>query len=130
MKCHLKSRNSALATPRHHEAVAFDTIFSYTPAVDSGVKQAQVFVSRDTLVADAYPMKSGGNLSTPLRITLYDKEPWTNSSVIQPKLRSPIGSWTSFGLMTFPIGILSHTTKIRILLNGSTGLSKPGPIQS
>ena len=113
MKCHLKSRNSALAIPRHHEAVAFDTIFSYTPAVDSGVKQAQVFVSRDTLVADAYPMKSGGNLSTPLRITLYDKEPWTNSSV-----------------MTFPIGILSHTTKIRILLNGSTGLSKPGPIQS
>ena len=29
------------------------------PAVDSGGKQAQVFVGRDTLVADAYPMKSG-----------------------------------------------------------------------
>ena len=36
-----------------------DTVFSDTPAVDSGVKQAQVFVGRDTLVADAYPMKSG-----------------------------------------------------------------------
>ena len=35
------------------------TVFSDTPAVDSGVKQAQVFVGRDTLVADAYPMKSG-----------------------------------------------------------------------
>ena len=35
------------------------TEFSDTPAVDSGVKQAQVFVGRDTLVADAYPMKSG-----------------------------------------------------------------------
>ena len=34
-------------------------MFSDTPAVDSGVKQAQVFVGRDTLVADAYPMKSG-----------------------------------------------------------------------
>ena len=34
-------------------------MFSDTPAVDSGVKQVQVFVSRDTLVADAYPMKSG-----------------------------------------------------------------------
>ena len=56
MKKHLKSRNPALNIPRRHEA---DTVFSDTPAVDSGVKQAQVSVGRDTLVADAYPMKSG-----------------------------------------------------------------------
>ena len=59
MKRHLKSRNPALNIPRRHEAVANDTVFSDTPAVDSGVKQAQVFVGRDTLVADAYPMKRG-----------------------------------------------------------------------
>ena len=59
MKKHLKSRNPALNIRRRHEAVATDTVFSDTPAVDSGVKQAQVFVGRDTLVADAYPMKSG-----------------------------------------------------------------------
>ena len=59
MKRHLKSWNPALNIPRRHEAVATDTIFSDTPAVDSGVKQAQVFVGRDTLVPDAYPMKSG-----------------------------------------------------------------------
>ena len=59
MKRHLKSRNPALNVPRRHEAVATDAEFSDTPAVDSGVKQAQVFVGRDTLVADAYPMKSG-----------------------------------------------------------------------
>ena len=59
MKKHLKSRNPALNIPRRHEAVATDTVFSDTPAVDSGVKQAQVFVDRDTLVVDAYPMKSG-----------------------------------------------------------------------
>ena len=59
MKKHLKSRNPALNILRRHEAVATDTVFSDTPAVDSGVKQAQVFVGRDTLVADAYPMKSG-----------------------------------------------------------------------
>ena len=59
MKRHLKSRNPALNVPRRHEAVATDTVFSDTPAVDSGVKQAQAFVGRDTLVADAYPMKSG-----------------------------------------------------------------------
>ena len=56
---HLKSRNTALDILRRHEAIATDTVFSDTPAVDGGVKQAQVFVGRDTLVADAYPMKSG-----------------------------------------------------------------------
>ena len=45
--------------PRRREPLATDTIFSNTPAVDSGVKQAQVFVGRDSLVADVYPMKSG-----------------------------------------------------------------------
>ena len=59
MKKHLKSRNPALNIPRRHEAVATDTVFSDTPAADSGVKQAQVFVGRDTLLAYAYPMKSG-----------------------------------------------------------------------
>ena len=59
MKRHLKSKNPALIIPRYYEAVATDTIFSDTPAVDNGAKQAQVFVGRDTLVADAYPMKSG-----------------------------------------------------------------------
>ena len=59
MKKHLKSRNPALNIPRRHEAVVTDTVFSDTPAVDSSVKQAQVFVGRDTLVADAYPMRNG-----------------------------------------------------------------------
>ena len=59
MKKHLKYRDPALNIPRRHEAVATDTVFSDTPAVDSGVNQAQVFVGRDTLVADSYPMKSG-----------------------------------------------------------------------
>ena len=69
MKKHLKSRNPALNIPRRVEAVATDTVFSDTPAVDSGVKQAQVFVGRDTLVADAYPMKSGKQFAN----TLEDK---------------------------------------------------------
>ena len=59
MKRHLKSKNPALNVPRRHKPVATDTIFSYTPAVDSGVKQEQVFVGRHSLVADIYPMKSG-----------------------------------------------------------------------
>ena len=59
MREHLKSLNPVLNIPRRHEPVATDTVFSDTAAVDSGVKQEQMFVGRDTLVADAYPMKSG-----------------------------------------------------------------------
>ena len=58
MKKHLKSRNT-LNIPRRHEAVATDTVYSDTPAVDSGVKQAQLFVGKESLVSDIYPMRSG-----------------------------------------------------------------------
>ena len=34
------------------------------------------------------------------------------------------------GAHKFQIGILSHTIRTRILLNGGTGLSNPGPMQS
>ena len=59
MKSHLKSRNPAVNVPRRHEAVATDTVYSDTPAVDSEVKQAQLFVGKDSLVSDIYPMQSG-----------------------------------------------------------------------
>ena len=55
---HKKSRNPALNIPRRHEAVATDTVFSDTPAVDSGVKQAQVFVIKRLVFARlAYLLK-------------------------------------------------------------------------
>ena len=59
MKKHLKSRNPALTVPRRHEALATDTVCSDTPTVDSGVKQAQLFVWKESLVSDIYPMRSG-----------------------------------------------------------------------
>ena len=43
MKRHLKSRNPALNVPRRHEAVATDTVYSDTPAIDIGVIMAQLF---------------------------------------------------------------------------------------
>ena len=67
MKRHLKSRNPALNVPRRHEPVATDAIFSDTPAVDSGVKQAQVIVGRDSFMADVYPMKSGKQFVSTLK---------------------------------------------------------------
>ena len=59
MKRHLKSRNPALNVPRRNEAVATDTVYSDTPAVDSGVKMAQRFVGKESLVSDIYPLRSG-----------------------------------------------------------------------
>ena len=56
---HLKSRNPALNVPRRHEAVATDTVYSDTPAIDSGVKMAQLCVGKESLVSDIYPMRSG-----------------------------------------------------------------------
>ena len=51
---HLKSSNPALNIPRRPEAVATDTVYSDTPAVDSGVKMAQLFVGKASLVSDIY----------------------------------------------------------------------------
>ena len=53
MRKHFKSRFPAFNIPRRNEAVATDTIFSDTPAVDSGITMAQVF-----LLSDVYTMQS------------------------------------------------------------------------
>ena len=58
IKKHFKSRNPVFNITRRSEAVATDTIFSDTPAVDDGSTMAQFFCGRDTLVCDAYGIKS------------------------------------------------------------------------
>ena len=58
IKKHFKSRNPVFYIPRCSEAVATDTIFSDTPAVDDGSTMAQFFCDRDTLVCDAYGIKT------------------------------------------------------------------------
>ena len=54
--------------PRRNEAVATDTIFSDTPAINDGSTLAQFFIGRDTLVCDAYGIKSQKQFIS----TLYD----------------------------------------------------------
>ena len=58
IKNHFKPRNPVFSVPRCSEAVATDTIFSDTPAVDDGSTMAQFFCGHDTLVCDAYGIKS------------------------------------------------------------------------
>ena len=68
LKKHFKSRNLVFNIPRRNEAVATDTIFSDTPAINDGSTMAQFFVGRDTLVCDAYGIKSQKQFIN----TLYD----------------------------------------------------------
>ena len=63
MRKHFKSRFPVFNIPRQSEEVATDTIFSATPAIDSGVTMAQSFVGKRTLVTDVYPLKSQKKLS-------------------------------------------------------------------
>ena len=58
IKKHFKPRNPVFSIPRCSEDVATDTIFSDTPAVDDGSTMAQFFCGHDTLVCDAYGIKS------------------------------------------------------------------------
>ena len=58
MRKHFKSRFPSFNIPCRNEAVATDTIFSDTPAIDSHVTIAQIFVGIDFLVSDVYPMHS------------------------------------------------------------------------
>ena len=58
IKNHFKPRNPVSSIPRCSEDLATDTIFSDTPAVDDGSTMAQFFCGHDTLVCDAYGIKS------------------------------------------------------------------------
>ena len=68
LKKHLKSRNPVFNISKRNEAVATDTIFSDTPAINDGSTMAQFFVGRDTLVCDAYGIKTPKQFIN----TLYD----------------------------------------------------------
>ena len=59
MKRHLNSRNPALNVPRRHKGVATDTVYSDTPAVDSGFKQVHLFACKESLVSEIYSIRSG-----------------------------------------------------------------------
>jgi hypothetical protein len=58
MHKHFKSRFPSLNVHQRNEAVATDTIWLDTPAIDNGAKFAQLFVGCRSLVTDIYPMKT------------------------------------------------------------------------
>jgi hypothetical protein len=58
IKQHWRSRFPACNVKQRQELVATDTVFSDTPSVDCGVTAAQLFVRRESLVADVYGLKT------------------------------------------------------------------------
>ena len=58
MRKHFKSRFPTFNIQCKNETVATDTIFSDTPAIDSGVTMAQVFVGTDSLVSQCLHPRS------------------------------------------------------------------------
>ena len=68
---HFKSRFPAFNIPRRSEEVTTDTILSDTPAVDSGVTMAKVFVGKTTLVSDVYLLKSSKQFVNSLEDNLW-----------------------------------------------------------
>jgi hypothetical protein len=58
MRNHLKSCFPAFNVMRRNEAVATDTVYSDTRAIDNGYKCTQLFVGRETLVTDIHGMKT------------------------------------------------------------------------
>ena len=62
MKHAHKSPFPACDIHRRNEPVATDTVYSDAPAIDGGFKAAQIFVVRNTLVTDAYSMKTDNQI--------------------------------------------------------------------
>ena len=64
---------------RCNEAVATDTIYSMVPAIDTGgIKEAQIFVGRESLVIDIYGMKNDQEFINALSDNIQKEEPWIN----------------------------------------------------
>ena len=98
--------------------------------MDSGVKQAHVFVGRDSLVSDVYPMKSGKQFVNTLEDNI--KRRRAMDKLISDSGKTAISNKVMDILRADHIsliGILNHTIKIRIQLNGGTEQLSPGPIQ-
>ena len=130
MKRHLKSRNPALNVPQRHEAVATDTVYSDTPAVDRGLKQAHLLVGKESLVSDIYPMRSGKQFVNTLKDDIDRCGAMDNLISDSAKMRSLTRLRTSSGPTTSMIGNQNPIIRIKILLNGGTEPSRPEPTPS
>ena len=124
LKKHFKSRNPVFNIPRRNEPVATDTIFSDTPAINNGSTMAQFFAGRDTLVCDAYGIKSQKQFINTLYDNIRFRGAMTTSSLMVADMKSPRRLLTSSETFSSNNMNLNHTTSIKIRLNNDMVLSR------
>ena len=126
MRKHFKSRSPAFNIPCRNDAVATDTIFSDTPAIDSGVTMAQIFVGKDSLFSDVYPMHYSEQFVNTLEDNIRFRGCMKKliSDYAQVEISNKVKKISE--CTTAVVGILNLTTNIRILQNGITEPSKHG----
>ena len=73
LKKRYKAANPALNVHRRDEPVATDTVYSDTPAIDSGATSAQLFVGTESLVLDVYGMKSDKEFVNTLEDNVHER---------------------------------------------------------
>ena len=130
IKKHFKSCNPVFNIPRCSEAVATDTIFSDTPAVDDGSTMAQFFCGHDTLVCDAYGIKSTKQFINTLSDNIRKREPWIPSSVMEANMKSPSESLIYSIPYSSKIISLNLTTNTKIRLKITLDLPSITPTLS
>ena len=130
MRKYFKSRFPAFNIPHRNEAVATDTIFPDTPAIDSGISMAQILIGKDSLVSDMYPMDSSKHFVNTLEDNIRFRGAMTKliSDYAQLEISNKVkdilrmyhsSSWHS-----------ELAIKTRILLSGNIGPSRHGPTPS
>ena len=127
---HFKSRFPAFNIPRRNEAVTTDMIFSDTPAVDSGVSMAQIFVGKDSLVSGVYPMQSSKQFVNTLEDNIRFLGVMSKLISDYAQVRFLTKEKISSECTTAVDGILNHIIRIRILLSGDAGPLRLGPTLS
>ena len=107
-----------------------ETIFSDTRAIDSGVTMAQVFVGKDSLVSDVYPMNSSKQFVNTLEDNIRFRRAMSKLVSDYAQVEIPTRLRIFSGCITVVAGTLNLTIKTRIHENGIIEPSKYGPTPS
>ena len=130
IKKHFKSRNPVFSISRCSEAVATDTILSDTPAVDDGPTMAQFFCGHDTLVCDAYGIKSTKQFINTLSDNIRKQGAMDTLISDGGKMKSPSESLISSVPYSSKIISLNLITKTKIWLKIALDLPSVTPTLS
>ena len=130
IKKQFKSRNPVFNIPRCNEAVATDTIFSDTPAVDDGSTMAQFIWGHDTLVCDAYGIKSTKQFINTLCDNIRKWGAMDTLPVMEANIQSPSESLISSVPYSSKIISLNLITNTKIRLKTTLDLPSITPTLS